>query len=85
VSLDEWERGNERKTEAAVPVTLPAQETQSNASAGAGDGIIAQNQSPAIQQDPVFQRWASVGTAASWRSEPENHAGSFGPWPEEYE
>ena len=38
-----------RKTEAAIPAPLPAQETQSNASAGTGNGIVAQNQGPADQ------------------------------------
>jgi hypothetical protein len=57
--------------------------TQSSANGGAGDGIVAQNQGPADQQDPVYQRWESIGKVASWK--PENHAGSFGPWPEEYE
>jgi hypothetical protein len=33
------EAGNERKIEAAVPVALPSKETQSNASAGAGDSL----------------------------------------------
>jgi hypothetical protein len=77
------EAGNESKKEAAVPLALPKQETQSNSSAGTGNGIVAQNQSPATQQDPVYQRWESIGKAASWK--PENHAESFGPWPEEYE
>jgi hypothetical protein len=40
-------------------------------------------------QDPIFQRWEFIGKAESWQtgkgSEPENHTGSFGPWPEEYE
>jgi hypothetical protein len=58
-----------RKKEAAVPLALPKQETQSNASAGAGDGIVAQNQGPADQQDPVYQRWESIGKAASWKPE----------------
>ena len=79
----------EAKLETAAPVALPAQETQYDANAGSGKGIVVQDQSPAVQPDPVFQRWESVGTAASWRigkgSEPENQAGSFGPWPEEYE
>ena len=81
------ENGNERKTEAAVTVTVLAPETQSDASAATGNGSVAQNESPAAQQDPVMQRWESIGRAESWGkgSEPENHTGSFGPWPEEYE
>jgi hypothetical protein len=56
------ESGNERKTEAAVTVTLPVQETKSDASAGAGDVIVAQNPSPAAQQDPVYQAESSNKT-----------------------
>jgi transposase len=77
---------NGHKTEAAVPVTP---ETQPNASAGAGSGIVAQDQSPAAQQDSVFRHMQSIGRAESWKtekgSEQENHAGSFRPYPEEYE
>jgi hypothetical protein len=73
-----------RKVETAVPVTLPAPETQSDASAGAANGIVAQNQSPVVQKDPLILKMESIGRAESWKSE-ENHAGSFGPWPEEYE
>jgi hypothetical protein len=83
------EAGNERKIEAAVPAALAAQETQSNASAGTGKGVVAQNESRVVQKDPVILRMESIETAASWKtekgSEPENHAGSFGPYPEEYE
>jgi hypothetical protein len=57
-----------RKTEAAVPGTLPVQETQPNVNVGAGNGIVTQNPSPAAQQDPVFQRWESVGNAESWKT-----------------
>ena len=79
-----------KRVEVAATVTLPAQETQSNATAGAGNSIVAQNQSPVAQQDPVSQRWESISKAESWKtgkgSEPENeHAGSWGKWPEEYE
>jgi hypothetical protein len=73
-----------RKTEAAVPVTLSVQQTQSDASAGTGDGIVAEDQSPVVQKDPLILKMESIGRAETWRSE-ENHAGSFGPWPEEYE
>jgi hypothetical protein len=68
------EAANGRKIEAAVPVA---------------NGIVAQNQSPATKPDPVVLEMESIGNAAGWKhgkgSEPENHAGSFGPWPEEYE
>jgi hypothetical protein len=77
---------NERKTEAAAPVVLPAPETQPNADVGAGDGTVAQDQSPVAPQDPVSQHMESIRTAASWKeSEPEHHAGMFGPYPEELE
>jgi hypothetical protein len=78
------ENGNERKIEAAVTAALPAKERQSNASAGAADGIVARDQSPVVQKDPLILKMESIGRAESWKSE-ENHAGSFGPWPEEYE
>ena len=74
-----------REVETAVPVTLPV---QSNANVGAGDGIVAQNQSTAAQQDPISRHMESIGKAESWKigNEPENaHGGSFGPYPEEYE
>jgi len=76
---------NGHETEAPAPVALPAQETQFNASVDAADGIVAHDQSPFVQPDPVFQHMVSIGSAATWKSEPENHAGSFGPYPEEYE
>lgn len=77
---------NGHKTEAAVPVTLPAQETQSDANVGAGNDIVARDQSPAPKQDPLSQWRESIRTAATWKTtEPENHAGMFGPYPEEYE
>jgi hypothetical protein len=80
---------NGHETETAAPVALPAQETQSNASVDAGKGTVAQDQSPAVQPDPVFQHMESIGKAESWKtgkgSELENHAGMFGPYPEEYE
>jgi hypothetical protein len=72
-----------RKTAAAAPVAFPVQETQSSASAGTGNGIAAQ--SPAPKQDPLSQWRESIRTAETWKSEPENHAGMFGPHPEEYE
>jgi len=63
------EASSEHKIEAAapVPVTLPVQETQSDASASVGNGIVAQDQSPVTPQDPVFQRWESIGKAESWK------------------
>ena len=75
-----------REVKPAAPVTLPAQETQSDASVGAGNGIVTQDPSPATPQDAVSQHMESIRTAATWKgSQPENHAGMFGPWPEEYE
>ena len=50
----------------AAPAALPAPETQSNASVGAVDGIVAQNPSPVSQPDPVFQHMQSIGKAESW-------------------
>jgi hypothetical protein len=73
-----------REVETAVPAALLAPETRSDASAGTGNGIVAQDQTPDTPQDPVFQHMQSVGRAKTWKSE-ENHAGSFGPYPEEYE
>jgi len=58
-----------RKTEAAAPAALPAPEAQSSANVGAVDGIVARDQSPPAKQDPVFQRWESIGKAASWKPE----------------
>jgi hypothetical protein len=58
-----------RETEAAAPAILPAQETPSNASAGAADGIVAQNQNTVTQPDPVFQHMQSVGRAKTWKPE----------------
>jgi hypothetical protein len=78
------ESPNGRK-EAAVTVTLPVQETQSNTNAGAGKGIVAQDQSPVTQKDPLILKMESIAKAETWRSEPENHAGSFGPHPDEYD
>jgi hypothetical protein len=60
------------------------QATQSDANVGTANGIVAQNQSPDVQKDPLILKMESIGRAESWKSE-ENHAGSFGPWPEEYE
>jgi hypothetical protein len=74
-----------RKTAAAASVILPAEETQPGANVGAGNDIVARNQRPTAKQDPLSQWRDSVGRAASWRSEQENHAGGFGPWPEELE
>jgi hypothetical protein len=75
----------EAKVETAAPVTLPAPETNSDANAGTGNGIVAENQSPVAQKDPLTRWRESVGKAESWgkATEPENHAGSFGRYPEE--
>jgi hypothetical protein len=73
-----------REVKAAVPVTLPVQE-QSDTNEGTGNDIVARDQSPVAQPDPVYQRFESIGKAETWRSEPENHAGMFGPYPEELE
>lgn len=71
-----------RKTEGAAPRALPAPETQFNANVGAGNGTAAQAQPP----DVHFQHMQSIGKAETWKtSEAENHAGMFGPYPEEYE
>jgi hypothetical protein len=74
-----------REVEAAAPAALPAQQTQSDASVGTGNGIVTQDQSPAAPQDPISRHMQSIGRAETWRSEPEHHAGMFGPYPEELE
>jgi hypothetical protein len=74
---------NGHKAKAADPAALPAPETQSDANAATGNGIVAQNQGPAAQKDPVFQHMQSIGKAETWKSEPEHHAGNFGRYPEE--
>jgi hypothetical protein len=83
------EADSERKIETALPVTPSQARNASNVDVGAGNGIVAQNQSPVAQKDPYLSVMESIGTAASWRagkgSEPQNLAGSFGPYPEEYE
>ena len=61
---------NGHKTEAAVPVTP---ETQPNASAGAGSGIVAQDQSPVTQKDPLILKMESISKAESWGSQPEEY------------
>ena len=67
-----------------VKAAIPAPETHSNANVGTENGIVARDQSPAPKQDPLSQWRESVRTAATWKpSEPEHHAGSFGPHPEE--
>ena len=71
---------NGHKAKAAVPAALP----EPDASAGTENGIVARDKPPVVQKDSVFQHMQSIGRAESWKSE-ENHAGSFGPWPEEYE
>ena len=72
-----------REVKTAAPVALPKPETEPNANADTGDGIVAQDPPPVAQPDPVFQHMESIGRAETWRSEPENHAGMFGPHPEE--
>ncbi len=67
-----------------APAALPAPETQPNANVGTGNGTVTQNQPPVVQKDPLILKMQSIGRAESWKSE-ENHAGSFGPYPEEYE
>ena len=76
---------NGHKAKAAVTVTIPAQETQLVASVDTGKGVVARNQRPTAKQDPLSQWRDSVGRAESWKSEPEHHAGMFGPYPEELE
>jgi hypothetical protein len=50
------------------------------------NGIVTQNPSPVAQPDPFYQRWESIGKAETWKTNDRvNNAGSFGPWPEEYE
>ncbi len=75
----------EAEVETAVTAALPAEETQPNANVGAMDGIVAQDPTPVVQKDPLTKWREFVGTAASWRSQPEHHGGSFEPYPEEYE
>jgi hypothetical protein len=73
-----------RKTAAAAPVTLPAPETQSDASVGTENGTVAQDQSPTTPQDPISRHMQSIGRAETWKNEPEHHGGgSFAPHPEE--
>ena len=76
-----------REVKAAVTAALPAPETQPGANVGTANGPVAQDPSPVAPPDPVFQHMQSIGKAESWKTNepPENHAGSFGPWPEEYE
>jgi hypothetical protein len=78
-----------RKTEAAVAVTLPVQETPSSANVGTGKAILSPASPPTAKQDPLSQWRDSVGRAETWKigkgSEPENQAGMFGPYPEELE
>jgi len=68
------------KAKAAVPVTLPAPETEPNANEGTGNSTDP----PPVAQDPLTQWRDSVGRAETWKTnEPEHHAGQFGPHPEE--
>jgi hypothetical protein len=57
----------EAKVETVAPVALPAPETQSDASVGAANGIVAQNQSPVVQKDPLILKMESIGRAESWK------------------
>jgi hypothetical protein len=66
-----------REVETAAPVTLLAPETRSSANVGTGNDIVVQ------EQDPISRHMESIRNADTWRSEPENHAGMFGPHPEE--
>jgi hypothetical protein len=75
---------NGHEAKAPAPAALPAPETQPNANVGTGNGTVTQNQPPVVQKDPLILKMQSIGRAESWKSE-ENHAGSFGPYPEEYE
>ena len=76
---------NGHKAKAVAAVALPAPEAQSSANVEAGNGTVAQDQSPAPKQDPLSQWRESIRTAATWKTNdpPENHAGMFGPHPEE--
>jgi hypothetical protein len=47
--------------------------------------LPAPDQSTVIQKDPLILKMESIAKAETWRSEPENHAGNFGPYPEELE
>jgi Putative ATPase subunit of terminase (gpP-like) len=74
----------EAEVETAVIAALPKPETQSNANVDTVNGTVAQDPSPVVQKDPLILKMESIARAESWKSE-ENHAGSFGPYPEEYE
>jgi len=74
-----------REVETAVPVTLPAPETQAGANVGTVDGIVARYPATVAQPDLAYQHMESIGRAESWKSEPEHHAGMFKPYPEELE
>jgi hypothetical protein len=83
--LEAERKGKVIEIEAAARVTLPAEETQLDATAGTGDSIVTQDPSPATPQDAVSQHMESIRTAATWKpSDPEHHYGSFAPHPEEY-
>jgi hypothetical protein len=79
----------EAEVETAVIAAFPKPETQFNANVGTENSTVAQDPPPVVQKDPLTQWRESVGRAETWKtgkgSEPENHAGSFGPYPEEYE
>lgn len=83
--LEAESQGKTIELEAAAPVTLLVQETQPGANVGAENGIVADNQSPVATQDPISRHMESIRNAETWRSEPEHHAGMFGPYPEELE
>ena len=54
-----------REAESAV-TALPAPEARSDANVGTGDGIVAENQPPVVQQDSLTRWRDSVGKAESW-------------------
>ena len=49
-----------------VKAAIPAQEMQSNASAGTGNGIVARDPIPVAPKDPLTRWRESVGKAESW-------------------
>jgi hypothetical protein len=74
---------NGHKAETAVPVTLPAPETEPDSN----EGTENSTDPPSVAQDPLTQWRDSVGRAETWKTSepPEYHPGMFGPHPEEYE
>jgi hypothetical protein len=74
------------KFKAATPAPLPAPEILSNGTTDTGKAVVSPAPPHVVQRDPYLAEMESIGNAASWKhgkgSEPENYAGSFGPWPE---